>query len=381
MTKEVIVVLEHRFYRVGDEVYTALSFPYSYWKEYLEFFDQVKVVARVKRVSQVREGFVKASGENVSFRDVPYYQGLAMFFIMLPFLIVNVARSVRVGQFFLLRSGNVANMAFFFIAISKKRYIREYPGSIKDGIVGMMGTSPLYRGIASFSDWLARLQGRYSRANSFVSDYCCSLYGSKRPSFVFSSFNSDEIKARKRTYGATTDSTLSLISVGRLEKEKGHLSLLEAMVEMKTKSEKVSLTLVGEGSDRARLERYAQDNRIDVTFLGSVTKREYLFQTVLTNDVFVIPSITEGMPRALLEAMALGMPCVGTRVGGVPEVLEESSMCPPNESGKLADNILKLKSTDLRKQYGERNYRFIAQYFSNDSLKEKRHQFWSMLYE
>lgn len=381
MTNEVVVVLEHRFYRVGETVYTALSFPYSYWEEYLGFFDQVKVVARVKPVLKVEEGFVKASGENVIFRDVPYYQGLRAFFAALPLLIFNLAAAVRDGEYFLLRSGNVSNLAFIFIFIFGKKYIREYPGNVKDGITGLMGKSLLYRAIANFSDFLARFQGRHARANSFVSEYCRSLYGSDRPSFVFSSFNSDEIGERKRCYEELRGSALSLVSVGRLEKEKGHFTLLEAMANIKRKGESVRLTLIGDGSDRERLEGYAMDNAIDVIFLGSVTERKRLFNIVLSSDAFVIPSMTEGMPRALLEAMALAMPCIGTNVGGIPEVLDEPCMCPPRDPDSLASKILEFKDVHLRRQYGERNCYFIASNYSNESLKTKRHKFWSMLYE
>ncbi len=379
--KKIAVCLEHRFYRVGDDVYTALSFPYPYWKDYLSFFDKVEVVARVKKVSKVEESFVRCSGEGVVFRDIPYYKGVKSFLINLPFLIVSVFNVVRDNDYFLLRSGNISNLAFVFIFLFGKRFIREYPGNIKDGIVGLMGAGLPYRLIASFSDWFARLQGRYSKANSFVSNYCRDLYGSERPGFVFSSFNSDEIKIKKKSYENSNGHSISLVSVGRLEREKGHYILLLALFELRTRGIDVNLTLIGDGSDRERLERYANENQLDVDFLGGITERNTLFQTVVSNDIFVIPSLTEGMPRALLEAMAMGLPCIGSDVGGIPEVLETESMAVPGDSYDLANKIVAMAGVNVRRENAERNRKFIFECYSNASLIKKRHDFWGMLYE
>lgn len=188
--KRVAVVLEHRFYRVGGDVYTALSFPYDYWQEYLQYFDEVNVVARVKEVPEVLPNFVKSSGKFVTFTDVPYYQGPKQFFMTLPLLVWTLAKAAKGNKAFVLRSGNITNLIFFFILIYQRGYLREYPGNIKEGIKGFSGESPTIRLVASFSDWLAKLQGKFSKANGFVSDYCQGIYGSDKPSYVFSSFNS-----------------------------------------------------------------------------------------------------------------------------------------------------------------------------------------------
>ncbi|MCH8544994.1 MAG: glycosyltransferase family 4 protein [Alcanivorax sp.] len=379
--KKVSVCLEHRFYRVGHDVYTALNFPYSYWREYLDFFDQVNVVARVKHVKKVEEGFVKASGDMVFFDDVPYYHGFKSFIITLPLLLLHLGKVVSREDFFLLRSGNVSNIAFIFIILFRKKFISEYPGNVKEGIIGLVGDSISLRFIANLSDWFSRLQGRCSRANSFVSEYCRSLYGSSRPSFVFSSFNSDEINFRKGAYLEAFPRKLSLVSVGRLEREKGHYVLLQALSEMRERGVPTSLTLIGDGGDRLRLEKYVSSEEIDVHFLGVLTDRDKLFSAVISGDVFVIPSLTEGMPRALLEAMAMGMPCVGSNVGGIPEVLSGDCMVVPGDAHELADTLSSFCDPELRRQHGERNHKVIHEKFSNDALKERRHHFWSKLYD
>lgn len=379
--KVIFVVLEHRFYKYNGDVYTALSFPYSYWSEYLEYFDRVYVVARVKKIEKFEPGLIKVSGCNVSFKEMPYYRGLKNFILIFPYFFLKMLMVIYCNDNFLLRSGNVANVAFLFILILRKKYIREYPGNVKEGIIGFAGESLINRLIANLSDYFSRFQGKYSKANSFVSEYCKTLYESKNPSFVFSSFNSGEIRQKKIGYKNVQESSLRLVSVGRLEREKGHYILLQAMVELKKEGVNSTLVLVGDGSEMHRLKSFSKDQEIDVCFLGAVTDRNLLFNTVVACDVFVIPSLTEGMPRALLEAMAIGMPCIGSRVSGVPEVLEDDSMAMAGDVGSLVCRIHEFCSVSLRGQVGTRNLDFIAQKYSNVALRKKRHQFWGKLYE
>lgn len=378
--KRVAVVLEHRFYRVGGDVYTALSFPYDYWQEYLQYFDEVNVVARVKEVPEVLPSFIKASGNSVSFTDVPYYQGPKEFFKKVPFLIWTLAKSAKGNRAFVLRSGNITNLIFFFVLIFRRPYLREYPGNIKEGIKGFSGESPIIKLVAWFSDWLAKLQGKFSKANGFVSDYCQIIYGSCKPGYVFSSFNSDEIKTNKNDYSLSRGGVLQLVSVGRLEAEKGHWNLLAAMGVLTERGESVRLTLIGGGGELPKLQKLATSLDLDVEFCGPLTDRSELFSKVANNDVFVIPSLTEGMPRALLEAMAIGLPCIGARVGGVPEVLASQDMFTPGNPDELAAAIVRFKDRDIRAERGLRNRKLIAEHFGNSALRERRRMFWSRLY-
>lgn len=379
--KKVSVVLEHRFFRVGSEVYTALSFPYSYWEEYLRYFDEINVVARVKTVPKVEQGFAKVTGKCVSVTDVKYYQGVNEFLIKFPVLLFNIFTIVKSNEKFILRSGNISNITFLFLVLFRKDYLREYPGNIKEGIIGFAGPSRRIRAIASISDWIARFQANYSKANSFVSSYCKSLYGSNKPSFVFSSFNSDEIQESKAKYISAVNGRISLVSVGRLEPEKGHYYLLRSMYILNQAGVDVELSIIGGGSEFDRLEKLSKDWCLSVSFLGVVTDRPRLFAAIAEKDVFVIPSLTEGMPRALLEAMTIGMPCIGTDVGGIPEVLEDEMMVPPGDANLLAGKISDFLDQELRERSGNRNKSFTVGNFSNDVLRDRRKKFWSMLYE
>lgn len=117
---------------------------------------------------------------------------------------------------------------------------------------------------------------------------------------------------------------LRLVSVGNLVDVKGHRFLLEALSRLR-RDRRPTLEIVGDGPLRGELAELARTLGVDdaVQFLGRRPKSE-IARIMRSADVFVLPSLGENMPCALLEALACGLPAVASRVGGVPEVLDES---------------------------------------------------------
>ncbi len=110
-------------------------------------------------------------------------------------------------------------------------------------------------------------------------------------------------------------------SIGRLSSEKGITYLLEAAYKIKAKKRNISFVIVGEGDMKSSLIDYAKELGISdkVIFTGYREDIDKIFPVL---DVFVMPSLTEGLPLALLEAMAAGKPVVASNVGGIPTVIE-----------------------------------------------------------
>lgn len=143
------------------------------------------------------------------------------------------------------------------------------------------------------------------------------------------------------------------VFVGRLTTQKGVDLLLRAWAEL---TEPRELILVGDGAERPSLEALASQLKLDhVTFIGSTNDvRTYLQQA----DLFVLPSRAEGIPNAMLEAMACGLPVVATPVGGIPDVVldgESGLLVPPEDVPALAAAIRRLLAdSDLRHQMGQK---------------------------
>jgi glycosyltransferase involved in cell wall biosynthesis len=129
--------------------------------------------------------------------------------------------------------------------------------------------------------------------------------------------------ALRRSF-STPDQPLRLLYIGRLAGEKGLHETLQAMRHLRGQGVKVHLTVAGGGPEEAHLKQFVRELGIDdeVTFAGPVfgeAKVRLLGQV----DVFILASYAEGLPYALLESMAAGVPCIVTRVGAVPDVVSE----------------------------------------------------------
>ena len=117
-----------------------------------------------------------------------------------------------------------------------------------------------------------------------------------------------------------------LVCVGRLSPEKGQAGLLRAIADLGARHDGVELRLVGDGPERAELEALASELELGnrVSFAGRLSEDETLAE-IARSDMLVLPSFMEGLPIVLMEAMALGVPVVASRVAGIPELVEDGA--------------------------------------------------------
>ena len=144
-------------------------------------------------------------------------------------------------------------------------------------------------------------------------------------------------------------------SVGWLTDIKGHKYLIEAVSKLKKDFPSLHLVIVGSGDRHDALLQQAKLAGLDdaVHFLGH---RDDVEVCLAGMDLFVLPSLNEGMGRALVEAMAAGLPVIASRVGGIPAVISHEHtglLVPPGDAGALADAIRRLLDRpDWAKQLG-----------------------------
>ncbi len=111
-------------------------------------------------------------------------------------------------------------------------------------------------------------------------------------------------------------------TIGRLSGEKGYMFLLQAMDVLSRKFEDIRLVILGEGPQRDDLQKYIDDKSLcDRVILPGY--RPYAYEYTRMFDTFVLPSLSEGLPISLLEAMQARTPVIAARVGGIPEVIKD----------------------------------------------------------
>lgn len=175
----------------------------------------------------------------------------------------------------------------------------------------------------------------------------------------------------RKELGLSADD-LCIGCVGNLFPIKDHRTLLKAVAEMAHRSTKWRLLMIGEGPELARLQQFVDAHPIwreQVSFLGASQRVPELLNAM---DVYVLPSLSEGISNSLLEAMATGVPVIATATGGNPEVIvdgESGLLFPCQDHAKLAHHLLQLQAEQhLRIQLGRQAVRRVRQEFSIESM-------------
>ncbi|MFM2052940.1 MAG: hypothetical protein RL456_977 [Pseudomonadota bacterium] len=162
-----------------------------------------------------------------------------------------------------------------------------------------------------------------------------------------------------------------LLSVGRLAPAKGQLLMIEALGRLHREGVAFEMTVVGDGPDRARLEEEAARQRLGgrVRFTGSLNQAE-VHALLREADAFVLPSLAEGIPVVLMEAMASGVPCVTTPVNGIPELVRHEVnglLATPGDVDALTAELRRMVADPaLRARLREAALAQVAQSFHHE---------------
>ena len=160
-----------------------------------------------------------------------------------------------------------------------------------------------------------------------------------------------------------------ILIVGRLSREKDHLSLLEAVARLPPDFSP-HLVIVGEGPERARIEERIRGLNLtnSVTLTGQQESAEPYYGIA---QIAVLSSLSEGSPNALLEAMAAGVPVVATRVGGIPEIVthgETALLVEPGDIPAMSSSIGRLlQESGLAIGMVERARKYILEHHAPDA--------------
>lgn len=202
-------------------------------------------------------------------------------------------------------------------------------------------------------------------------------YGAKNVRVVYNGIDVDAIPhARSRP---TSSGPVEILYAGRMRTRKAVAVLLHAFRRVLDRGLDARLVLVGGGEQRDALFEDGQDLFRDrperVRFVGQLSRDETL-RCYADADIYCLPSLYEGFPLAILEAMAAGLPVVTTDVSGNrealeknPEIGESGLLVPPRDAGALADALAELiRDPALRRAMGEAGRRRVATEFDIEKI-------------
>jgi len=170
----------------------------------------------------------------------------------------------------------------------------------------------------------------------------------------------------RKSVGITHNGFL-LACVGNFRPEKDHRNLIEAVDKIHTRIKDVKILLVGQDPMQEEIQRLVTGKKLE-EFFCFTGPRQDIPELLSVCDGFVLPSRNEGMPRALMEAMAMGLPVIATDAGGILEVIENNIsglIVPKQNPDALAQGLLKIISdSQLRNRLGKAARKRIVEHFS-----------------
>ncbi|WJY26415.1 glycosyltransferase [Sporosarcina trichiuri] len=163
---------------------------------------------------------------------------------------------------------------------------------------------------------------------------------------------------------------ISILHVGRFSEQKNHSELIENFKIICNEMPNITLKLIGSGHLEKTVKDKVKDLGLEnnVEFLGT---KANVFPYLNDADIFILPSLWEGMPITLIEAMATGLPIVATNVGGVPDMIEHrvTGLLVNNKREEIVEAVLELiRDSELRNKLGE-SAKVASKKFSVTNMK------------
>lgn len=384
-----VYVTEARFIKSKNGlIYGEGASSTDLWKRFLQYFTHVYVIARVKPET---EDDMEALGhissfENVTFIELPYYVGPLEYLKKSRLLKTTIKEKCIIPDAaYLCRvPGNVSNIIIKKLRRENIKYNVEVVGDAWE----VFSSGAIQHPLRTFFKYKGYYDLKRNVVNAAAALYVTKYTLQERypvsedafqvsASDVVISVKSDAVQPKERVL----KSSFEIISVGSLEQMyKAPDVLLKAISILKKKNLICNLTWLGEGKFMEEMKLLAEELNIseNVRFKGNVSLEE-VHKNLQESDLFVLVSRTEGMPRAIIEGMSHGLPCIGSNVGGIPELLDKKAIVEKDNPEMLAERIGKfISDSEFYNQQAKRNLTEAKQY-DIETLENKRREFYQYI--
>jgi glycosyltransferase involved in cell wall biosynthesis len=383
--KKLLVLLCSRYYISRQAVWTTTSYNYGMWTECLDYWDQVTVAAPCLYQDPPKQA-TRADGPGVRFAPLANSFGALASLQVAPKRFSLLHRQVCEHDALVLHMPDVMGPLAYFSA-------RRFDKPCGLDVRGSQATNARYlrlRGVrgARLIAVAFSLVFRWVRAGAAAAVYVSRdlkdqfPLPARRPTWVCSDIRLPEWWFTEARSFSHHQGPWRICSVGRLEVGKRHSLLLEACAELVHRLGRCFVVdLIGDGPLEKDLRDRATSLGIAdlITFHGFVPWGPLLHRYLLQSDLFVLSSITEGMPRVLLEAMACGLPVVATAVGGISEILAAQDIVPHSNVPALTAKLTEvLSQPDRMSEMSQRNYE-KSEGFQSSKLRAKKQAFYRYL--
>jgi glycosyltransferase involved in cell wall biosynthesis len=389
---KVLVTASARFVQTQDSVLWTdnSSLAYHFWARYLAVFEEVELLVRARFQNSRPDGWVQVSGIGIVPVATPYFVG--PFEYAKKYLSVNKLILSRIAQAeaIQLRVPCTLGNHVWRKLDSGRPYGVEVVGDPQDVYASQANSHPLRQ---FFRWWFAhnlKQQCAHATAAAYVTSEALQKRYPPNPKAFTTHYSSIQLTEEAfiktpplQRIGAQKD-VFTLVHVGTMAQlYKAQDDLIRAVHHCLAQGFNIRLILVGDGKHRVDLEGLVKKLGLSghVCFCGQLPAGEAVRQQLDQADLFVMPSRQEGLPRAMVEAMARGLACIGTNMGGIPELLEAENLVPVNDSAALAQKIQEvLLDSERRRRMAQRNWE-VATCYRTEVLQVRRESLYTHLKE
>lgn len=389
---KLLVTTDAHIFRTPDGRHWAKSiYGYSFWTRYLGVFDSVRIVARIKDVQKIETKDLLVDGDGVEIAGIPFYQGPRQLLRQY----VKIQRELKgiddgCDAALLRMPSQTATMVWKHL----KKGIPLAGEVVYDMMddVNLPGQNPIIKMLHVIISNNVKKFCFEANGVSYVTESTIQrhypsyarLHGESKEHFEshYSTITlSDNAFTCARNFEGCRKLTLVLSSVAMNSERKGEKILIKTVRICRDKGYDVQAIIIGDGMLRPSFEQYAKELGVSeyVKFTGLLSSSDEVRKVMLKADMFVFPTQGEGLPRGILEAMAIGMPVLSTPVGGIPEVIESRYLFEPMDAVAFANAVCDLLNnpTELTVM-SEKNFQKSLE-FRNELLQERRNEFYKKL--
>lgn len=321
---------------------------YSVWTPLVEAYGEVVVIGRSARGDSPDRNLV--AGPGVSAHAVPDYSSPFSLLRNLPTIVLRVRQAAQNSDVIFGRLPEPLSIILCATAlVMRKPYIVNLVADLET----LIKDQPLHVRLGGrVALPVVRALTRRATGAIYVAEHLRRKYPPRAATPILIRSNvqltSDDI-SEPRT--AATARELALVHVGTQQTtSKGQDTLIAAIAKLKASGLAARATLVGSGRYQEILRAQARQLGVETSihFAGHISSRADLFEILDSHDIFVLPSRSEGLPRAMIEAMARGLPVIASNVGGIPDILP--TVLLDTDPATLADAISELSRSSARMQ-------------------------------
>lgn len=320
---------DHIFYRYNNQFYSTGGLSKEMLERYTRVFEEVIVISRQKNIDSFSNKLTLASTERVKFVEIPNFKSIGNSF--------NVYKAKKIINYEINNCdaliarlpSSIGSMAVSSAKKLGKPYLIEVVACPWDALWNHSIKGKFFAPFTFFSTKMLVSEAKHVLyvTNQFLQRRYPTEGNSINCSNVaLKDFNESVLINRiRRIYDSNKNSKVIIGTTAALDvKYKGQQYIIKALGELKKQGNtNYEYQLVGKG-EKAYLESLATKYNVtdQVKFLGALPHNE-VFKWLETIDIYAQPSRQEGLPRALIEAMSMGLPSIGAKTAGIPELLEK----------------------------------------------------------